>query len=54
MITNFGTDCQKGFAATNTLAYGEHLKVTKKMNCCEYGPWSLFTTLCFVTYKWPQ
>jgi hypothetical protein len=28
----------KGFLETSTLTYGEHLKVTKKENCCEYEP----------------
>ncbi len=29
----------KGFPLTNTLANWEHSQVTKKMKCCEYGPW---------------
>ncbi len=29
---------QKGLPGTNTLAYRIHLSVTKKRNCCEYGP----------------
>jgi len=29
----------KGLPRTNTLAYRAHSQVTKKMKCCEYGPW---------------
>jgi hypothetical protein len=30
----------KGLPGTNTLAYRALLLATKKMKCCEYGPWS--------------
>ncbi len=29
---------------SNTLTYKAHLQVTKKANCCEYGPW------CFICH----
>ncbi len=29
----------KHLLITNTLAYGVHLQVKKKMKGCEYGPW---------------
>ncbi len=34
------TLCWKGLPVTNTLAYRDHLKITKKMNCCEYQTWA--------------
>jgi hypothetical protein len=32
-------ECWRGLRGTNTPAYWPNLKVTKKMKCCEYGPW---------------
>ncbi len=29
----------KGLSVTNAVAYWVHSYVTKKMKCCEYGPW---------------
>jgi len=29
----------KSLPVANTLAYWDHLKVAKKIKCCENGPW---------------
>jgi len=39
----------KGLPVTSALAYLAHSLITKKMRCCEYYPWPLFTTLYFPT-----
>ncbi len=31
------------------------MKVTRKMKCCEYAPWTTITTLhFFITYEWTK
>ncbi len=37
----------KGLPLTNTIAYRAHLKVMKKMKCCEYGNRELIQNTSF-------
>jgi hypothetical protein len=40
----------KSLLLTNTLAYSANLYVTKKMQCCEYGPICPHSELMFTLY----